>query len=552
MPDMKFHHNTVGVETLESRRLLAAQIVNGELIATGTNVRDDIELRRVGIDDVQVTIRTGESGTLASQQTFDLDDFNRIRVLGLGGNDYLHVAGNASLPNLTLDGGNEFADEDVLQARSGRFVDGERILDNSGHAVVTFDDSPSEHIIHGTAGNDRIAVSLRNGEHFVELNASFAGIVTRTTAGENGFIQLDAGNGNDTIVIGDGFGIGGDSGIQGGGGNDFFDLAAGARPSNIFDGPGDDTIFARGGPENNGLPQISRIDPGGGVDTIRMDRQTELRLFEFVGMENVSEAQGVVYGNDTDNRITVRSSNTAGTTVFAGDGNDTVIGGPGPDKFWGEDGNDTLIGNGGNDFLDGGPGADSLSGGTGTNTLNNGTVDDDPQFYIRDRVLTVNGTAAHESLGVVRTGIDDVRVNVNGVTRTFDMDDFDRITINGGAGNDTLTAGAGVANLSLSGDAGNDHITGNELANGLAGEDGNDTLDGGAGNDLLFGGAGDDTITGGPGDDLFAGDSGLGDGNDTLFARDGQRDRSVDGDGGFDRAQVDDEDVVEDVEELLP
>jgi hypothetical protein len=41
-------------------------------------------------------------------------------------------------------------------------------------------------------------------------------------------------------------------------------------------------------------------------------------------------------------------------------------------------------------------------------------------------------------------------------------------------------------------------------------------------------------------------------GNDTFFARDGQRDQLVDGDAGHDRAQVDDDDVLEEIEELLP
>ncbi|MFT3666276.1 Ig-like domain-containing protein [Piscinibacter sp.] len=56
-------------------------------------------------------------------------------------------------------------------------------------------------------------------------------------------------------------------------------------------------------------------------------------------------------------------------------------------------------------------------------------------------------------------------------------------TIDGGAGNDSIT-----------GSAGNDRLIG-----GL----GNDTLAGGAGNDILIGGQGDDTLTGGAGRDVF-------------------------------------------------
>ena len=75
------------VELLESRRLLAAQIVNGELVATGTGGDDSIEFHRVGTDDVQVTFWLGASSTPVSRQVFDLDDFSRARAEGLGGND---------------------------------------------------------------------------------------------------------------------------------------------------------------------------------------------------------------------------------------------------------------------------------------------------------------------------------------------------------------------------------------------------------------------------------------------------------------------------------
>ena len=83
--------------------------------------------------------------------------------------------------------------------------------------------------------------------------------------------------------------------------------------------------------------------------------------------------------------------------------------------------------------------------------------------------------------------------------------------------------------------------------------DGSDRLDGGAGADTLDGGFGDDTLTGGPGRDSIAGDHPSGEcglywcklpaGNDTIDARDGERD-SVTCGAGADTVTADPEDAV--------
>jgi Ca2+-binding RTX toxin-like protein len=299
-------------------------------------------------------------------------------------------------------------------------------------------------------------------------------------------------------------------------------------------------------------------------------------------VHNVSEAQGVVNGNDQDNRITVRASNTVGVTVRGRFGDDTLIGGPGPDQLFGEGGDDTLIGNGGNDLLDGGEGIDSLSGGVGDDTLLNGENNNVPQFFIDAgesfRHLTVYGTLNADTINAVRTGVDDVRLTVNGVSRTFDMDDFDRIFMYGGPGNDTISAGNGIVaagdgvdskilffggrgndrlngndqTSQLVGDAGDDTIFGNAGIDAIFGGDGNDTLDGGSGVDLINGEDGDDTITGGPGAD--GGNGGLigGSGNDTFFVRDGEVDDVEGGGDPADRAQADLDDNLEGIEQILP
>ena len=129
-----------------------------------------------------------------------------------------------------------------------------------------------------------------------------------------------------------------------------------------------------------------------------------------------------------------------------------------------------------------------------------------------------------------------------------------RWTLDGGAGDDTLTGGLADNNTLLGGD-GDDQINGRSghgsTIHGGAGDDtiagggGNDKLYGEAGNDSLDGDNGDDLLDGGPGQDQLKGDSVATDaGNDTIEAADGERDIVSCG-YGTDVADVDQLDVVE-------
>ncbi len=85
------------------------------------------------------------------------------------------------------------------------------------------------------------------------------------------------------------------------------------------------------------------------------------------------------------------------------------------------------------------------------------------------------------------------------------------VTLQGGAGNDQLTAGGGPANLQ--GGPGNDSLTGGNDEDTLDGGDGDDVLIAGRGADTLLGGAGNDYLDGGRDEDLLLG----GDGDDQMF-----------------------------------
>lgn len=103
------------------------------------------------------------------------------------------------------------------------------------------------------------------------------------------------------------------------------------------------------------------------------------------------------------------------------------------------------------------------------------------------------------------------------------------VTINGGAGNDSLDGGGTSSGLVLDGGDGNDTLRGGSQADSLLGQAGQDSLSGGDGEDTLLGGAGDDVLSGDDGADELQGE----DGSDTLSG--GFGDDTLNGGAGIDR-----------------
>lgn len=105
----------------------------------------------------------------------------------------------------------------------------------------------------------------------------------------------------------------------------------------------------------------------------------------------------------------------------------------------------------------------------------------------------------------------------------------DRISVYGGAGDDTITLhgnGSYLNSSSVTGQGGDDVVTGGDGMDTLYGSGGNDQLRGGLGDDFLVGGGGDDYVQGGAGDDLLRGRSGMdtlegGAGADILLGQEG-------------------------------
>src|SRR5207248_11713244 len=139
------------------------------------------------------------------------------------------------------------------------------------------------------------------------------------------------------------------------------------------------------------------------------------------------------------------------------------------------------------------------------------------------------GRTAAETCTVTANG---TRVRFDPVTPApffLDIGTTENLVVNLNGGDDTFTAGNGLAPLiqiSVDGGAGNDTITGGDGADRLTGGDGNDLIVGGRGNDVLLGGAGDDALVGSPGD---GSDTGEGqDGTDTMLFNGANADEKFD------------------------
>jgi Ca2+-binding RTX toxin-like protein len=223
-----------------------------------------------------------------------------------------------------------------------------------------------------------------------------------------------------------------------------------------------------------------------------------------------------VFGQDGNDNISLDETNGAlpSANLFGGNGNDILTGGSGNDMLFGQAGNDTLLGKGGDDQLFGGDGNDILTGGAGNDSVFGEGGN--------DRMIWNPGDGTDLNEG--GDGIDNVEVNggngaetftvsANGTRVRFDRTDpapfsidigtTENLILNANGGDDVFTAGNGLAPLiaiTVDGGAGNDTLTGCDGNDVLMGGDGNDTITGGRGSDTLIGGAGDDTFVWNPGD----------------------------------------------------
>ncbi|WP_377511279.1 calcium-binding protein [Octadecabacter sp. R77987] len=371
---------------------------------------------------------------------------------------------------------------------------------------------------------------------------------------------MSTGDANDNSL----FGTAGSDQISGLGGNDT--IFGGDSNDMLFGGDGDDTF-------SGALTYQSAVDGGAGVDTLDLSASTvdfsmpgtfvididqgvsisggaSFSDGSYSNLENITSFDFVaieMIGNAANNHLI---SSHYDDTIRGEDGNDVLEGRDGDDMLYGDAGNDTLIGGNGIDSLYGGAGKDTLVvlGGTGSDNLYGGNGNDTGDFRaITDADMVFNSaqqtyafsaggeTFAMNSIEKILAGSgDDLFVGANAYT----------LTINGGAGTDTLDLSSSYINVSTLGDfvididqgfstnggsvfdfgnfsnlenvtsfekvaiilignSADNILTGSIYGDVLRGETGSDTLVAGAGDDMLDGGAGADVYDGGAGTDTI-------------------------------------------------
>ena len=233
-----------------------------------------------------------------------------------------------------------------------------------------------------------------------------------------------------------------------------------------------------------------------------------------------------VFGQGGNDVITLNESNGAlpAADLFGGAGNDVLTGGSGNDMLFGQTGNDTLLGKGGSDFLFGGAGNDVLTGGDGDDQMfgeagddrfiwNPGDDTDLAEGGTGIDTLEVNGGNGAEVFTATANGTR-VRVDrVNPAPFAIDAGTMEKVVFNLNGGDDSFSATGNLAALvqiTVDGGAGNDTILGSNGNDVLLGGDGNDFIDGQQGNDTALLGAGDDTFQwdAGDGSDVVEGQAG--------------------------------------------
>ena len=258
-----------------------------------------------------------------------------------------------------------------------------------------------------------------------------------------------------------------------------------------------------------------QIQVNGGAVTVRGGTPT---------VANTANIQ--LFGLGGNDQLSLNETNGAlpRSSIFGGAGNDTLTGGSAADLLFGQSGNDTLLGKGGFDFLFGGADSDTLTGGDGDDQVfgesgndrmiwNPGDDTDLNEGGAGDDTVEVNGGGGAETFTVTANGTRVRFDRLDPAPFALDIGTSENLVLNANGGDDSFSATGNLAALikiTVDGGAGNDTILGSNGIDLLLGGDGNDFVDGQQGNDVAFLGAGDDVFQWDPGD-----------GSDTVEGQDG-------------------------------
>ena len=233
-----------------------------------------------------------------------------------------------------------------------------------------------------------------------------------------------------------------------------------------------------------------------------------------------------VFGLGDNDVLTLSETNGAlpKANLFGGVGNDVLTAGSGADQLFGETGNDTLLGKGGTDLLFGGNDNDTLTGGdaddqafgqSGNDRMiwNPGDDTDLNEGGAGVDTVAVNGGNGTEQFTTTANGARVRFDRLNPAPFAIDIGTSENLVLNANGGEDSFSATGNLAALikiTVDGGAGNDTLLGSNGVDVLLGGDGNDFADGQQGNDTALLGAGNDSFQWDPGD-----------GSDTIEGQDG-------------------------------
>ncbi|MFN6489643.1 calcium-binding protein [Nostoc sp. DedQUE03] len=304
-------------------------------------------------------------------------------------------------------------------------------LNDLSNNIVGLDDSND--VINGQGGNDIIDGLSGND-------------LLRGGAGND---TLIGGAGNDTLVggVGNESLVGGNESLVGGTGNDYLNVEFSTGNNTLNGGAGDDTLNA-GATSGNNL-----LFGGDGNDFLYASNvYSSVSPYIYYPSSSNNTLNGGA-GNDTLNAQSPSGNNL----LFGGDGNDSLST-SGISTYKGE----PNFSSSGNNTLNGGAGNDTLRAqySTGNNLLSG---DDGNDFLSIDAYLSIYG----DSSGYLSSS--------------------GKNTLNGGAGDDTLSAEHSTGNNFFSGGDGNDSFYLSPTFPATAPSDlVTQTVDGGKGDDLLF------------------------------------------------------------------
>ena len=352
-----------------------------------------------------------------------------------------------------------------------------------GNDTVT-DKHSQRYEITGGNGNKTITTSdqadkitVGNGLHNINAGAG----INEITAGDNTSTetagQIITGAGHDTIKVGNGN----------------YNINAGGGANNIVTGDGDHTITT-GIISPATLANTEYIKTGDGNNTITTDNGQGYRNIETGdGNQKITTGESddvIKVGNGLHDIDADRGNNniTAGdntsteelSKITTGYGNDTIIAGDGGYKINSGDGNDTITTGSGDDNITTGSGQDTIDAGDGHNIITTGNGQ--KEIKVGDSTSTV-------------TDPEDENYNIGSeITLSGGNDDSEIIA---GSGNDKITFQTASNNVTIDSGAGDDTITFSQ---------GNDTtIRAGEGNNKIYFASGGNSyrfnITSGSGDD---------------------------------------------------